>query len=139
MLNRNGVGIPLYDIDATAGYTELSSMFTDDRIIGYLQLPHANPDDVLVRVSGESMMPQVKDGSYIAIRPINPSAPIFWGQMYLVLMDDYRMVKVLRRHENPDKIILHSYNPDFDDMEVDRSEIRQIYIIDAVFNYNILS
>lgn len=138
-LNSKGVGIPVYDIDATAGFAQISSMFTNDNIIGYLQLPQANPADVLVRVSGESMVPQVPNGAYIAIRPVNPDAPIFWGQMYLVMMDDYRMVKVLRRHNNPEKVILHSYNPEFDDMEVNRDDIRQIYIVDAVLNYNILT
>ena len=139
VLVRRGEGAPVYDIDATAGYAELSSMFTNDRIIGYLQLPQVDPKNVVIHVSGESMCPQIPNGSFISIRPISAEAPIFWGQTYLVVLDDYRMVKVIRRHDDPSKVILHSNNPDFDDMEVKRSEIKQLFVVDAVINCNLLS
>lgn len=134
-----GTGAPVYDIDATAGYSELSSLFTEDRIIGYLQLPQVNPKNAIVRVSGDSMVPQIPNGSFVSIRPLNPEAPIYWGQTYLVVMEDYRMVKVLRKHDNPEKVILHSNNPEFDDMEVDRAAIKGIYVVDAVLNYSLLA
>lgn len=134
-----GEGAPVYDIDVTAGYSELSGMFTQDRIVGYLQLPQVNPKNVIVHVSGESMTPQIPNGSLISIRPLSKDAPIFWGQTYLVILEDYRMVKVLRRHPDPDKIILHSNNPAFDDMEINRSDIKSLYVVDAVINCNMLA
>lgn len=134
-----GEGAPVYDIDVTAGTRELSSMFTNDRVIGYLQLPQINPNNAIVRVSGDSMMPSIPNGSFISIRPISADAPIFWGQTYLVVLDDYRMVKVVRRHPDTSKVILHSNNPDYDDMEIDRSAIRSMYIVDAILNYNLLA
>ena len=138
-LNHEGKGAPVYDIDATAGYTELSSMFTNDRIIGHLNLPSVPRENVIVRVSGNSMMPSIIDGGYVSIHEIRRDAPIFWGKVYLIVMEDYRMVKVIRKHQDPSKVILHSYNPDFDDMEVDRSEIKGLYIVDAIINCQILS
>lgn len=138
-LTHRGEGAPVYDIDVTAGYSELSSMFTSDKIIGYLQLPQVNPANAIVRVSGDSMIPQIPNGSFVSIRELNPDATIFWGQTYLVVMDDYRMVKVVRRHPDPTKVILHSTNPNFDDMEIDRSEIKSLYVVDAVLNYSLLA
>lgn len=132
-------GAPVYDIDVTAGYSELSGLFTQDRVIGYMQLPQVNPKNVIVHVSGESMTPQIPNGSLISIRPLSNEAPIFWGQTYLVILDDYRMVKVLRRHPDPNKVILHSNNPDFDDMEIMRSDIKGLYVVDAVINCNMLA
>ena len=139
VMARVGEGAPVYDIDVTAGYSELSSMFTQDRIVGYLQLPQVNPKNVVVHVSGESMTPQIPNGSLISIRPLSVEAPIFWGQTYLVILEDYRMVKVLRRHKDPDMVILHSNNPAFDDMEIKRKDIKGLYIVDAVINCNLLS
>lgn len=138
MLSRRE-GAPVYDIDVTAGYSELSSQFTNDRIIGYLELPNINPKNSVVRVSGDSMTPQIPNGSFISIRPIAEEAPIFWGQTYLVVLEDYRMVKILRRHEDSEKVILHSLNPEFDDMEIPRKDIKSLYLVDAVVNYNLLS
>jgi len=132
-------GAPVYDIDVTAGRHELSEMFTNDRIIGYLQLPQINPDNAIVRVSGDSMLPQIPNGSFISIRPISADAPIFWGQTYLVVLEDYRMVKIVRRHPDADKVILHSCNPAYDDMEIPRSAIRHLYVVDAILNYNLLA
>lgn len=132
-------GAPVYDIDVTAGYSELSSLFTHDRIIGYLQLPNINPKNSIVRVSGDSMVPQIPNGAFISIRPLATDAPIFWGQTYLVVLEDYRLVKIIRRHEDPNKVILHSVNPAYDDMELSRDDIKSIYVVDTVINYTLLS
>lgn len=140
ILSRRGEGAPVYDVDVTAGYdTPLSSMFTEDRIIGYLQLPQVNPNNVLVPVTGDSMKPQIPNGALISIRPISSEAPIFWGQTYLVFLEDYRMLKVLRKHNDTQKVILHSNNPEYDDMEVDRSDIKGLYMVDAVIKCNLLA
>lgn len=133
------VGAPVYDIDVTAGYSELSSMFTDDRIVGYLQLPDFPTQNAVVRVSGNSMAPNIPDRAFLSIREIGLDTPIFWGSTYLIVMENYRMVKIIRKHSNPKKVILHSINPDFDDMDVKLSDIKALYIVDAVINYNILS
>jgi phage repressor protein C with HTH and peptisase S24 domain len=133
------VGAPVYDIDVTAGHTELSSMFTADRILGYLNMPAVNAEYPLVRVSGNSMAPEICNGSYVQIRPISDLSPIFWGSKYVVVMEDYRMVKILRRHHDPDKVILHSINPQYDDMEVYRKQIKKLYMVEAIFNYEIIS
>lgn len=132
------VGAPVYDIDATAGAVELSRMFTNENIIGYLNLPEVNPRNAIIRVSGESMIPQIANGAYVSVRPIGADSPIFWGQTYLVVLDDYRMVKVIRRHTDPGKVILHSNNPAYDDMEVGRDQIKGLFLVEAVLNYDIL-
>jgi phage repressor protein C with HTH and peptisase S24 domain len=85
------------------------------------------------------MAPEICNGSYVQIRPISDLSPIFWGSKYVVVMEDYRMVKILRRHHDPDKVILHSINPQYDDMEVYRKQIKKLYMVEAIFNYEIIS
>lgn len=132
-------GAPVYDIDATAGFSELSAMFTDEHVIGFLQLPQISSENVVVRVSGNSMSPNIPDGSYISIRQINANGTIFWGQTYLVVLEDYRVVKILRKHPDPAKVILHSINKSFDDVEINRTDIKALYIVDSVISCKILS
>ena len=136
---RREQGTPIYDVDVMAGYEAFSSMFTEDKIIGYIKLPQVNPDNVIVPVTGDSMVPEIPNGSLISIRPLAMGAPIFWGQTYLVFLDDYRMVKVLRKHHDSDKVILHSHNPEYDDMEVNRSSIKALFVVDAILNYKLLA
>lgn len=129
---------PVYDIDVTAGTSELSRMFTDEHVIGYLDMPGVNPECPIVRVSGDSMSPKITNGAYVAMRPLSDASPIFWGQIYVVVLDDYRMIKYVRRHHDPSMVILHSANPNYDDMEVPRESIRKLYMVESIFNYDIV-
>lgn len=130
-----GRGIAVYDIDVTAGCTELSRMLTHDRIMGYVDMPQINTDCLIVRVSGDSMTPAIPNDSFIAIRPVPVTGVIFWGQIYVVVTESYRMVKYLRRHDDPAYVTLHSCNPDYDDIEMPRSEIQSLYLVETVINY----
>ena len=132
-------GAPVYNIDVTAGCMPLSRMFTDERIIGYLNLPDVNPEYPVVRVTGDSMYPKMKDGAFISIRPISLRSPISWGQVYVVILEDYRFVKFIRRHPDSRYVILHSANPEYDDMEIERDSILGLYLVEAVFDYDIIS
>ena len=62
---------------------------------------------------------------------------IFWGQIYVVQLEEYRMIKYIRRHADPSMVILHSDNPAYDDMDVPRADIRALYIVEAVLNYEV--
>ncbi len=130
-------GAPVYDINVSAGNANLSREFTDDRIVGFFNLPGVNPDYPLVRVRGNSMSPRLSDGSWVSIRPVSDTAPILWGQIYVVVLDDYRMIKYVRRNADPDKITLHSDNPDYDDIEVRRSDVRSLYLVELILNCEI--
>ncbi|MBD5185534.1 MAG: LexA family transcriptional regulator [Bacteroides sp.] len=125
---------PVYDIDVTAGFTELSRVFANDRMVGYLNLPQVSTECAVVRVSGDSMEPVVGRDSLVAIRRNDTRNNIFWGQIYVVVMDDYRMVKFVRRHQDDDKVILHSQNPNYDDMVVNRADIRAMFLVETVIN-----
>ena len=54
-------------------------------------------------------------------------------------MEDYRMVKVVRRHHDPNMVILHSVNPNYDDMDVPRSKILALYLVETILNYDVVS
>ena len=131
-------GIPVYDIDVTAGCTPLEAQLTADSITGYLSLPRIARDALIVRVSGDSMTPDIIDGGMIAIRPITNVDTIFWGQIYVVVTPDFRLVKYVRKHpSNPDIVVLHSANPFYDDMEIPRTDIRAMFRVEAIINCKI--
>lgn len=136
---RMSDGAPVYNIDVTAGTTPLARMFTDERIVGRVYLPGLNPDLPIVRVSGDSMQPRLSPGCYISIRPVRPDATISWGQIYVVVLADFRVVKYVRRHPDPAKVILHSENPRYDDIEVLRSDIEGLYLVENVINHDFLA
>ena len=132
-------GAPVYNIDVTAGSTPLSRMFTEEHVVGYVKLPGINPQLPIVRVSGNSMQPKLNPGCYISIRQIALDAPLSWGSIYVVVLPDYRLVKYVRRNPNPELVTLHSANPDYDDIEIRRSDIEALYLVENVINHDFLS
>ncbi len=135
VLNTAKKGAPVYDIDAVAGTKPLSTAFTTDNIVGYIEMPMLDPHNPVVRVTGDSMQPRIPHGSYISIRPLHDKSIIVWGSTYLIQLEDYRLVKVVKpcRHD-PSKVILHSENPAYDDMEVRIEDIINLYVVEAIIN-----
>lgn len=132
-------GAPVYDIDVTAGCYPLGSQFTSQNLIGYIDIPTINSENPVVKVTGDSMQPRIPNGSFISIRPIHDPSLLHWGAPYVVELEDYRLVKVIKPcKDDPSKIVLHSENPDYDDMEVKRSEVLRLYLVEAIVNYQSL-
>lgn len=48
------------------------------------------------------------------------------------------MVKYVRRHSEDSKVILHSENPNFDDIVIKRSEIVGMFLVESILNYEIV-
>ncbi len=133
-------GAPVFDVDITAGPFPSAELFAREHAVGWIDLPNVNPTTMVVSVSGDSMEPEVMNGALVAIRPVSPNPPFFWGHMYVVVLDEYRMLKYLRR--NPDdagSVILHSCNTFYDDMIVPVDEIRRLFIVETVINIKRLS
>ena len=133
-MHEGGAGVPVYDVDVTAGTMSRERMFADDRIIGRIDVPGFQSDCKVVRVSGDSMMPVIHDGDYIAVREVHDRSVIFWGQIYVVLLEEYRMVKYVRRHSNPRLVILHSANPDYDDIELPLESICGMFFVNNIIH-----
>lgn len=131
-LVQNGDGLPVYDLDVTAGALTRERMFADERIVGRLSMPGVDKMCKIVRVSGDSMSPVIDNGDYIAVREVADTSIIYWGQIYVVLLDDYRMVKYLRRHADPSMVVLRSANPEYDDIDVPKSSIRGLFVVSKI-------
>lgn len=127
-------GTPVYDIDVTAGPLTRSVMFADEHIIGRIDMPSIPADCQIVSVSGDSMDPVIHNGDLIAVRGLSNMKNLFWGQIYMLLLPDYRLVKYVRRHPDPAMLILHSENHNYDDMEVDRTDVLDIMLVHNIIH-----
>lgn len=130
---RSG-GIPVYDIDVAAGCTEMTRAFTEENVIGKLNFPHLNPEWIVVRAKGDSMKPKIDNDGYVAFLPQSDVNNILWGQIYVVIMENRRVVKYVRRHPDPAKVILRSANAAYDDMDVSRKDIVALYVVERIIN-----
>ena len=127
--------IPYYDVDFMGGFAEVEN----DQTI--------NPDDWVVspgferatlwcRCSGRSMEPLINSGDLIALRQCRAS-DIQYGNVYAVVLDTIRTVKVLRRSATPDQTLLFVpvNREEFDEQEFPLSRILQIYEVIGCTHY----
>lgn len=137
MASANGGGTPVYDVDVTAGVASgRNELFASENIVGWVNLPNMSPNCRIVRVSGDSMAPVINDGDFVAVREVSNPNQIYWGQIYVVQLDDFRLVKYLRRHSDPNMVVLRSENPNYDDMDVRRSDIHEMLLVQHVLHIN---
>lgn len=130
-------GTPVYDVDATAGATSgRNELFATENIVGWVNLPNVSPHCRIVRVSGDSMAPVIMDGDFVAVREVSNPDQIYWGQIYIIQLDDFRLVKYLRRHSDPNMVVLRSENPNYDDMDVRRTDIHELLLVQHVLHLN---
>lgn len=127
-------GVPVYDIDVTAGPSPRAQLFADEHIVGSINLPGLDPSCRIVTVAGDSMSPVIRPGDYIAVRELTDTRIINWGQIYVVILPDYRLVKYVRRHSDPGMVILHSENPNYDDMDVPREAILGLLYVQHIIH-----
>lgn len=131
-------GTPVYDIDATCGDLSRPIVFTDEHIIGHVNLPNVSSNAVIIRANGDSMEPHIHDGDWIAVREVFNFNELYYGQVYLVITDELRLLKYLRKDKDEQNyVILRSENDRYDDIRLAKSSIRSLFIVENVLSLKI--
>jgi len=131
-------GTPVYDIDATCGNLSRPIVFTDEHIIGHVNLPNVSSNAVIIRANGDSMEPHINDGDWIAVREVFNFNELYYGQVYLVITEELRLLKYLRKDEDEQNyILLRSENDRYDDIRLAKSSIRSLFIVENVLSLKI--
>jgi phage repressor protein C with HTH and peptisase S24 domain len=138
-LNSEHRGAPVYNIDATCGAEVRDFYLTDERIVGYVDLPEIRPNTHIIRANGDSMQPVINDGNLVALREVSSWDTVFYGQIYLVILEDYRMLKYIRRYEADEQnyVILRSENTNYDDMIVSKKKILKLFIVENILSVKV--
>ena len=131
-------GTPVYDLDVTCGEHSRPIVFADEHIIGHVNLPNVSPTAAIIRANGDSMEPHIHDGDWIAVREVKNMNVLYYGQVYVVITDELRLLKYLRRDEDEQHyVILRSENKNYDDIRLAKSEIRHLFIVENILSLHI--
>lgn len=120
------VGTPYYDVDFIGGFDEVFN--------SQVNMPATN---IVIRgfekaslwcnVTGHSMEPKINHGDIIALRQCTLN-DIQYGEIYAVVLDTIRTIKILRRSPDPDKLRFIPINTnDYDEQEFDKSRIINVF------------
>ena len=120
------VGTPYYDVDFIGGFDEVFN--------SQVNIPATN---IVIRgfekaslwcnVTGHSMEPKINHGDIIALHQCTLN-DIQYGEIYAVVLDTIRTIKILRRSPDPDKLRFIPINTnDYDEQEFDKSRIINVF------------
>jgi signal peptidase I len=120
------IGTPYYDVDFIGGFDEVFN--------SQVNIPTTN---IVIRgfekaslwcnVTGHSMEPKINHGDIIALRQCTLN-DIQYGEIYAVVLDTIRTIKILRRSPDPDKLRFIPINTeDYDEQEFDKSRIVNVF------------
>lgn len=120
------VGTPYYDVDFIGGFDEVFN--------SQVNIPATN---IVIRgfekaslwcnVTGHSIEPKINHGDIIALRQCTLN-DIQYGEIYAVVLDTIRTIKILRRSPDPSKLRFIPINTeDYDEQEFDKSRIMNVF------------
>lgn len=126
--------VPLYNLDVRGGFLP-NTEAGKEHIAQYIAFPNAREGDICVVVSGESMSPTFPPGSIVLLRHVEDWAEfIEYGQIYVIeLRDGRRLIKEVRKAQEPDKWLCKSHNATYDDVELPKKLVTRIFLVKAMY------
>ena len=119
------IGTPYFDVDFIGGFGEI---FNDQTVVPACNVvvPGFEKASVWCNVTGHSMEPKINHGDIIALRECSIN-DVQYGEIYAVVLDTIRTIKILRRGSTPDVLLYVPINQDFDEQEFPVSRIIRVF------------
>lgn len=129
--------IPYYDVEITAGRIELYFDDVEEIPEGYIYAPQYR-DCIACHVKGNSMYDRIFPGSRLYVYHLSNKKYIDFGQIYLVVLDGYRLLKYIFPHPSDDtKVRLVSHNKaEYPDWDVEKADILNLFLVKGYENQN---
>lgn len=120
------VGVPYYDVDFVAGF----DLIINDQTF----LPTANivvygfeKAQMWCNATGNSMYPKICHGDMIALRECTLE-DVQYGEIYAVVLDTIRTIKILRKSDDPNKFRFIPINTEeYDEQDFCKSRILRVF------------
>lgn len=134
--------IPLFDITAIGGRNYDADMSVVSKPSEMIDTGDWFQDaTAAMRVQGDSMSPEYKSGSIVALRQITDPRIIMYGEDYVVETDELRVIKRIQRSENPQCLMACSVNQEqwesgpmkghliHEPFEIPKDSIRRMFLV----------
>lgn len=129
-LSKNEIykAIPFFKINVSAG----NISFLDNGLIegqspdGYMFIPQNIDADIAFPTYGHSMHPEISNGDIVAYKLLKDISFYNYGMKYLIVTEEQRMVKYLKKHKKEGYVLLESKNPDYGSIDMPMGSIRYL-------------
>ena len=120
-------GAPYYDVDFLGGFDLTFNNQTINPEYNIDFKPFNKPGVTWVNITGHSMEPKINHGDIIALKECRLE-DVQYGEIYAVVLDTIRTVKILRKSNEPNRMRYVPINEEnYDEQEYDNSRILRIF------------
>ena len=120
-------GAPYYDVDFLGGFDLTFNNQTINPEYNIDFKPFNKPGVTWVNITGHSMEPKINHGDIIALKECRLE-DVQYGEIYAVILDTIRTVKILRKAKDPNRMRYMPINEEnYDEQEYDNSRILRIF------------
>lgn len=119
--------IPYFNIDITEN---LSGVLENRKPNGWINIPDFPKSDMVINARSKDL---INNKSKIAIRKIKDKEVFNFGDRYLVVTDDYSLIKTINKSENIDCVFLVSDNKENASFDLPKSKIQSLYLVTTIF------
>ena len=121
------VGVPYYDVDFTAGF---DAIFNNQTLLPAHNIVFKPFQEAQLwcNVTGDSMADRINNGDIIALKEISIES-ILYGEIYAVVLDNIRTIKILRKATDPNTLRFIPINKEYDEQEFEKYRIQRIYAV----------
>lgn len=119
------IGQPYYDVDFIGGFSEIFNSQVTVPVTNIV-IRGFEKADLWCNVTGHSMEPRINHGDIIALRRCTLD-DVQYGEIYAVVLDTIRTIKILRKSPNPANLRFVPINNDYDEQEFCKSRIINIF------------
>ncbi|WP_293299177.1 S24 family peptidase [Pedobacter sp. UBA4863] len=141
-IQETAIRIPYYNLDLNQADTS-NLLAMEDKPEYFVNYRPFNDCAAYLPVYGDSMYPKYASGDIIAVKEIKNLDIIQWGEAYMIMANEQanniKGIKILHEHQNTEKIILRSSNPNYrGDTIINKKDIVSLYIIKGKITRNMI-
>lgn len=121
-------GVPYYNVSATAGNGGVLDESKPEHASSFIKIPGFDDCECFLNVFGDSMAPRYKSGEIVGLKRITDREQIAYGEVYMIVTDQQRVIKYLFPGKDETKWRLKSENSElFPDFEIKSEKVIHLF------------
>lgn len=123
--------VPIINAEFTGGSMMEALNNQDAKVVGYVLLDIFKGSDFIAICRNDSLAPEINPGDWIGLKRILERDFFNYGSFYAFTTSDYDLVKQIKKSKDDKKIKLISINPKYEEFEIKKEAIIDLFIITA--------
>lgn len=125
--------LPLYDLEATATNIQIFTADNPEYVKEYIDIPGFKDCNGYISVWGNSMYPDYCAGEIIAVKYIKDKSVIPYGEAFVIVTTEQRMLKYIHPGTNKENWLMVSKNKEsFPQFEIEIKKVLHLYLVKGI-------